>query len=85
MGTPTMAFNSPIDAMQEFNVNLNNYAAELGRTSGGVVQMTSKSGTNEFHGSASECASNLRYHRQPETHCASPLNCMVMPLRGMWA
>lgn len=40
--------------MQEFNVAISNYSAELGRTGGGVVQMTTKSGTNDFHGSAYE-------------------------------
>ena len=33
---------------------ISNYAAELGRTGGGVIQMTTKSGTNQFHGSAYE-------------------------------
>jgi outer membrane receptor protein involved in Fe transport len=54
MGTPTLAFDPPVEAMQEFNVDISNYAAELGRTGGGVVQMTTKSGTNQFHGSAYE-------------------------------
>jgi hypothetical protein len=54
MGTPTLYFDPPVDAMQEFNVSVSNYAAELGRTGGGVFQMTTKSGTNEFHGSAYE-------------------------------
>jgi Carboxypeptidase regulatory-like domain len=54
MGTPTLYFDPPVDAMQEFNVAVSNYAAELGRTGGGVFQMTTKSGTNEFHGSAYE-------------------------------
>ena len=54
MGTPTLYFDPPVDATQEFNVSVSNYAAELGRTGGGVFQMTTKSGTNEFHGSAYE-------------------------------
>lgn len=54
MGTPTLAFDPPIEAMQEFNVNVSNYAAELGRTGGGVIQMTTKSGTNTLHGSVYE-------------------------------
>jgi hypothetical protein len=35
-------------------LSISNYEAELGRTGGGVVQMTTKSGTNHFHGSAYE-------------------------------
>ena len=54
MGTPTLYFDPPVDAVVEFNVAVSNYAAELGRTGGGVFQYTTKSGTNEFHGSAYE-------------------------------
>jgi hypothetical protein len=54
MGTPTLYFDPPVDAVVEFNVAVSNYAAELGRTGGGVFQYTTKSGTNAFHGSAYE-------------------------------
>jgi outer membrane receptor protein involved in Fe transport len=54
MGTPDLYFDPPVEAMQEFNVNMSQYAAELGRSGGGVIQMTTRSGTNEFHGSAYE-------------------------------
>jgi hypothetical protein len=54
MGTPDIYFDPPVEAMQEFNVNMSNYAAELGRSGGAILQMTTKSGTNQFHGSAYE-------------------------------
>lgn len=54
LGTPTLYFDPPAESLQEFNVALSNYAAELGRSGGAVVQMTTKSGTNSFHGSAYE-------------------------------
>ena len=39
------------DAIQEFQVETNNYNAQFGRASGGVVTVVTKSGTNEWHGS----------------------------------
>jgi hypothetical protein len=44
----------PIDAVQEYNVITNNFAAEYGRASGGVVNLASKAGGNNFHGGAWE-------------------------------
>jgi hypothetical protein len=46
--------NIPIDAVQEYSVITNNFAAEYGRASGGVVNVTTKAGSNAFHGSAWE-------------------------------
>lgn len=40
------------DAVREFSVNTSNYSAEFGRAAGGVVNTVTKSGTNDFHGSA---------------------------------
>lgn len=42
------------DAVQEFKILTNNYSAEFGRTSGGIVNQVIKSGTNAWHGSAFE-------------------------------
>jgi outer membrane receptor protein involved in Fe transport len=38
------------DAVEEFKILTNNYDAQYGRTSGGIVNQITKSGTNEFHG-----------------------------------
>ncbi len=43
-----------IDAIQEFRVEGSNYSAEYGRSSGGVVNVAIKSGTNDLHGSLFE-------------------------------
>jgi hypothetical protein len=42
------------DAVAEFKILTNNYDAEYGRTSGGIVNQVIKSGTNAFHGSLFE-------------------------------
>ena len=44
----------PLDSVQEMSVLTNNFTAEYGRASGGVVNVITKSGTNTFHGSAYE-------------------------------
>jgi hypothetical protein len=43
-----------IDSIQEFNVQTNAVSAEFGRFNGGVVNLSTKSGSNEFHGSVYE-------------------------------
>lgn len=42
------------DAVQEFRVSTNNVSAEFGGYGGGVIQISTKSGTNKFHGNAYE-------------------------------
>jgi hypothetical protein len=41
-----------VDAVQEVALQTSNYAAEYGQAGGGVFNLTMKSGTNQFHGSA---------------------------------
>jgi hypothetical protein len=45
---------TPIDSVQEYSVVTNNFSAEYGRASGGIVNLTTKAGTNQLHGSAWE-------------------------------
>lgn len=46
----------PVSAVGEFKIITNPYDAQFGRASGGVIDMTLKSGTNTVHGSAYEFA-----------------------------
>jgi len=50
--------NLGVDAIQEFSVLTSNYSAEYGKTSGGVVNAVTRSGTNGFHGSVYEFLRN---------------------------
>src|SRR6266850_330340 len=50
--------NLGVDSIQEFSVLTSNYSAEYGKTSGGVVNAITRSGTNQFHGSVYEFLRN---------------------------
>ncbi len=72
--TPLRNYGNPVpnpDAVQEFRVISNNYSAEYGRTAGAVVNVVTKSGTNEFHGGVFEFhrnrALNARNFFEPDT------------------
>jgi len=55
---PQQLTTLPVDAMQEFKVVANNYSAEFGHSTGGIVSMSTRSGTNQYHGSIFESLQN---------------------------
>ncbi len=56
--TGIVTHNPPVEALQEFKVEAVGYPAEYGRTMGGFISMTTKSGTNQFHGALYEFLRN---------------------------
>src|SRR5205807_704583 len=56
------------DAVQEFQVNSNAYSAELGHAGGAVINVVTKSGTNDFHGAAFE------FFRDRSLNANDPIN-----------
>ena len=57
-GITTALYTPPVDAVQEFNVQQNAYNAEIGFGGNTVINVVTKSGTNQFHGSLFEFLQN---------------------------
>lgn len=61
------------EAVQEFQVVTNSFAPEFGRSSGGIVNVVTKSGTNDFHGNVFGFLRDKRYQaRNPFAPIAKP-------------
>lgn len=58
MSDNLVGYTPAVDAIQEFNVITQNAPAEFGSFMGGIISVTTKSGTNKFHGSAYEFLRN---------------------------
>lgn len=54
LARPSQIASLPLDALEEFRVISNNYAAEYGHSTGGFIALSTRSGTNQFHGSLFE-------------------------------
>lgn len=58
VGVNALAYTPPVDSVQEFSIVTNALSAEYGRTGGGTINVSTKSGTNDIHGSAFEFLRN---------------------------
>src|SRR5205823_2333923 len=77
-GTPGNAgFRNPgIESVREFAVLTEGYKAEYGRASGGIVAAVTRSGTNQFHGSAYE------FHSNSAINARNFFDLRTLPYRG---
>ena len=77
-GRTRSAYSISQAAIREFQVNTSNFAAEYGRSAGGVINAITKSGTNEFHGSVFLYARNNKWGaRNPNTFINQLVNGVV--------
>ncbi|HEX4169227.1 MAG TPA: carboxypeptidase-like regulatory domain-containing protein, partial [Bryobacteraceae bacterium] len=67
--------NPDVDSLQDFKVSTSNYDAEFGSVSGALLQATTKSGTNQWHGSLFE------FLRNNITNATDPFTQLNPPLR----
>jgi len=65
------------ESVQEFQVNQNGFSAEFGRAGGAVINVVTKSGTNEFHGGAFE------YFRDESLNANTPQLKASQFIRGL--
>jgi outer membrane receptor protein involved in Fe transport len=68
-----VVFNPNPDTIAEFRILESNYSAEYGRNGGGVISVVTKSGTNEWHGSAFEFLRNDAFNANSFFNNASGL------------
>lgn len=52
--TASVGQRVPLDSVQEIGIITNNFTAEYGRADAGIINVTTKTGTNDFHGTAYE-------------------------------
>jgi hypothetical protein len=64
----------PLEAIQEFNLVTSRYKAEYGRSNGGVMNIVTKSGTNNWQGSGFELFRDTKMNAKTETETLSNID-----------
>ncbi len=59
---PQQLTTLPVDAMQEFRVIANTYSAEYGHSTGGIITMSTRSGSNQYRGTLFESLQNTVFN-----------------------
>jgi len=75
-GSGRAPFQFSQDAVQEFQVNSNGYSAEFGRAGGAVINVVTKSGTNELHGTG------FWFYRDKSLNANDVINKVAVPPRA---
>lgn len=78
--TSTVAAAS-VETIGEFSIQTNNFAAEFGQVLGGVFNFTTKSGTNQFHGSAYEFLTNEAFNAYRPL--STPFSTSLRPAKAL--
>ena len=76
----SVVLNPNPDTIAEFRILESNYSAEYGRNGGGVISVVTKSGTNEWHGSAFEFLRNDAFNANPFFDKNDPNNLSPRPV-----
>ncbi|MFI5110274.1 MAG: carboxypeptidase regulatory-like domain-containing protein, partial [Terriglobales bacterium] len=72
-GRSRISYSISEDSVQEFQVNTSDYSAEYGRAAGGVINAVTKSGTNQYHGTA------YWYYRDSDLGALNPFYTETFP------
>ena len=75
-GSGRAPFQFSQDAVKEFQVNSNGYSAEFGRAGGAVINVVTKSGTNDLHGTG------FWFYRDKSLNANDVINKVAVPPRG---
>ena len=76
----SVVLNPNPDTIAEFRILESNYSAEYGRNGGGIISVVTKSGTNEWHGSAFEFLRNDMFNANPFFDKSDPNNLSPRPI-----